>query len=376
MKNKIIILLIVLISGCSSIPKVAENISLDSLIQKPELNYKTNSLPKVINLYFHKIEGSPKLPDEVGGFLENLFFYKNKINYKPKIILTPLDSRNCINQKEVSSLKIVFDIGLTGEGFKSTSWLQILSKSKTLYVSNKDIGALNFENRFLISRKKERDNLIDYISSNTNIVVIDSIETLDASIINEYMLSQGKRVSEQRTYTNNVSSQSMFSDLLMVNRSKERLRKLSRRLSIAIAGEPRTRNDIKSFIFSVGLDDARSLKPALDYLADIEMEVFILNSWRTNTFYKSSDKDLSGTINSDIPFMMPIIIPEFLKNSKRTREFAIGYDAFEVMMLKYGNVNSRQFKYKGLTGKIDVSSKEVEREPYVFKITEEGLKLL
>ena len=101
MKNKIIILLIVLISGCSSIPKVAENISLDSLIQKPELNYKTNSLPKVINLYFHKIEGSPKLPDEVGGFLENLFFYKNKINYKPKIILTPLDSRNCINQKEV-----------------------------------------------------------------------------------------------------------------------------------------------------------------------------------------------------------------------------------------------------------------------------------
>ena len=128
---------------------------------------------------------------------------------------------------------------------------------------------MNFENSFLISRKKERDNLIDYISSNTNIVVIDSIETLDASIINEYMLSQGKRVSEQRTYTNNVSSQSMFSDLLMVNRSKERLRKLSRRLSIAIAGEPRTRNDIKSFIFSVGLDDARSLKPALDYLSDI-----------------------------------------------------------------------------------------------------------
>ena len=56
----------------------------------------------------------------------------------------------------------------------------------------------------------------------------------------------------------------MFSEVLMVDRSKEILRKLSRRLSLEISGNPRTRKDIDTFVLSVGLDTARNLKPALE----------------------------------------------------------------------------------------------------------------
>ena len=93
MKNKILILLIFLISGCSSIPKSDQKESIDTLFKKPEINYKTNSLPKVIKLYYLENIDNYRLPDEIKGFFENLYFYNSKINYQPKIILSPLNSK-------------------------------------------------------------------------------------------------------------------------------------------------------------------------------------------------------------------------------------------------------------------------------------------
>ena len=376
MKNKILILLIFVISGCSSLPRITQNDSIDSLIQKPDFNYKTNALPKVINIfYFNKREGY-KLPDEVQGFLENYYFYKLKIQYQPKLTLISLNSKSCNNQNYISDLNIIFDVSHNQAILSSSPCLKTLTKSKTLFVSNQNNDALSFGSYFFISRKKEEEKLLNLISSENNIAVIDSTQTLDAPKIVQHLIDQDKTVSEQRTYSNKQNSQNMFSEILMADRSKERLRKLSRRLSLEIAGDPRTRKDIDTFVLSVGLDTARNLKPALEYITENELEIFILNSWRSNTAYDASDKDLIGSINSDIPFMMPIKTPDFLKSSKRTREFAIGYDTFEIIMLKYGGSKPRNFEYKGLTGKLNISGQIVSRKPYVFKITDEGIKVL
>ena len=376
MKNKILILLIFVTSGCSSIPRLTQNDSIDTLIQKPDLNYKTNSLPKVINIFYSNERESYKLPDEVQGFLENYYFYKLKIQYQPKLTLISLNSKSCNNQNYISDLNIIFDISHNQEIFSASPCLKTLTKSKTLFVSNKDNDALSFGSYFFISRKKEEEKLLNLVSSENNIAVIDSTQTLDAPKIVQHLIDQDKTVSEQRTYSNKQNSQNMFSEILMADRSKERLRKLSRRLSLEIAGDPRTRKDIDTFVLSVGLDTARNLKPALEYITENELEIFILNSWRSNTAYDVSDKDLIGSINSDIPFMMPIKTPDFLKSSKRTREFAIGYDTFEIIMLKYGESKPRNFEYKGLTGKLNISGQIVSRKPYVFKITDEGIKVL
>ena len=57
MKNIYIILIILLVSACSSIPKNNESKSSNTLIQKPEFNYKIKSLPQIINIfYFQKDE--------------------------------------------------------------------------------------------------------------------------------------------------------------------------------------------------------------------------------------------------------------------------------------------------------------------------------
>ncbi len=375
MKNKILILLIFLISGCSSIPKSDQKESIDTLFKKPEINYKTNSLPKVIKLYYLENNDNYRLPDEIKGFFENLYFYNSKINYQPKIILSPLNSKICESNENID-LTVIFEVDLTNKRLQDYSCLTRLSSTKTLLISYNINSQLRFDNNFIISREQEKEKLVNLISSTKSLVVIDSNKTLDKFNIAESILETNQRVKEQRTYEGELSSQEMFADILMANRSKERLRKLSRRLSREIKGDTRTREDIDTFFLSVGLDEARSLKPALDYIAGNELQVFILNSWKNNITYKLKDKDLIGSINSDIPFMMPIKMPLHLKGSNKTREFAIGYDAFEIMLLRYGTNNNQKFIYKGLTGKINTSKKKITREAYIFKISEEGIEIL
>ena len=152
MKNKILILLIFVTSGCSSIPRLTQNDSIDTLIQKPDLNYKTNSLPKVINIFYSSEREGYKLPDEVQGFLENYFFYKSKIQYQPKITLISLNSESCNDQNYISDLNIIFDVSHNQTILSTSPCIKTLTKSKTLFVSNQNNDVLGFGSYFFISR--------------------------------------------------------------------------------------------------------------------------------------------------------------------------------------------------------------------------------
>jgi hypothetical protein len=69
-------------------------------------------------------------------------------------------------------------------------------------------------------------------------------------------------------------------------------------------------------------------------------------------------------------------MPKYIAEVNRTREFAIGYDAFEIILLRYGSIDSKNFIYKGLTGRINLDKKKVKRFPYLFEITDKGIKVL
>ena len=56
--------------------------------------------------------------------------------------------------------------------------------------------------------------------------------------------------------------------------------------------------------------------------------------------------------------MMPITMPKYIAEVNITRVFAIVYDAFVIILLKYGSKNSKNFIYKGLTGKINLDIKK------------------
>ena len=74
-------------------------------------------------------------------------------------------------------------------------------------------------------------------------------------------------------------------------------------------------------------------------------------------------------ISIDIPFMLPLPLPDDLNTlNNKTRNFAIGYDAFEIALLMEGSRNLNKTSYKGLTGKITFKDNTIKRNSIIFKI--------
>ena len=376
MKNISLILIILLVSACSSIPKSNEGESSNTLIQKPQFNYKIKSLPQTINIFFFQQDENILLPQEIQGFIANSFFYNSRISYIPKIVLSPITYTQCKIEQNKVNLNIVFDVSNQPMDKSYKECIQKLPKAKTLFVSNNQ-DEMGFDNTFIVSREEEKYKLIQNIpESSSRFVVIDSKNNFDKNSIVNLLKDYKKEIVTSKTYNNETTSQTMFSEILLVDRSKERIRKLSRRLSKKVSGTSRSREDIDTFFLSLDLKEARNLKPAIDYISEKDFGVFILNSWDTNDNYQPLEKDLIGSIHSDMPIMMPIPMPKYIAELNRTREFAIGYDTFEIILLRYGSINSKNFIYKGLTGKISLERKKYKRSPYLFEITDKGIKVL
>ena len=376
MKNIFLVLSVLFVCACSSIPNSDKGMSPNTLIQKPNFNYKIKSLPRDINIYFAQGDNASDLPLAIQGFIANSYFYNDKISYKPNIYFSPIKNGKCKTNEQKADLIIAFDLSFNSGDTYYQECLKALPKSKTLYITNNS-NALGFDKNFIITREEEKNKLIqELINSSTRFIVIDNESTSDKKDIKRLLEEFEKEVLETKTYNFSYSSQNLFAEILMLNRSEERIRKISRRLSKNITGVSRTRDDTDSFFLSVDLNEARSLKPALDYISEKNFNISILNSWKTNTPYKLLDKDLIGSINSDLPIMMPIKIPEYISEDKRSREFAIGYDAFEIMLLMNGSVNTNNFIYRGLSGGIKIDKRQVLRSAYVFKITSQGIEIL
>ena len=220
--------------------------------------------------------------------------------------------------------------------------IQKLPKAKTLFVSNypEEVG---FENTFIVSRDEEKYKLIQNISeSSSRFVVIDSKNNIDKDSIVNLLKNSKKEIVILRHIIMRYLVKICSLKFCWLTEVRKGIRKLSRRISEKVSGTSRSREDIDTFFLSLGLKEARNLKPAIDYISEKDFDIFILNSWNTNDKYQPLEKDLIGSIHSDMPIMMPIPMPKYIAEENRTREFAIGYDAFEIILLRYGSVNSKK----------------------------------
>ena len=373
--KKILILFITLLSACTSIPKYDENKTLDTLIQKPAFNYKINSLPKSIAVYFHQDNETTNLPDEVRGFLANSFFYNSNIAFTPKISLYPLKEEECNESKE-QDLIIIFNLNQWTNNNFFEKCISNLNKTKSIYVTinQQDLG---YKNVFNVSKAADSIALVQAIPNEIKrIAIVNGKNNPDSQRYVDLLQSYEKEIVENIEFNQQISSQDLFSQILLANRSNERKRKLSRRISKTIEGRARIRDDIDAFIFLVSLEEARNLKPALDYIAEKDFSVYLLNDWTSNSSFETLEKDLEGIITADFPIMITSNIPKIDAGDYRTREFAIGYDTYEILLLKFGAVNLRGFSYDGLSGKIEFTNNKMTRKAPLLKITGSGTELL
>jgi len=373
--KKILILSITLLSACTSIPKYDENKTLDTLIQKPAFNYKINSLPKSIAVYFYQGNEAANLPDEVRGFLANSFFYNSNIDFTPQISLYPMQENECKESKE-PDLIIIFNLSQRTKNNLFEKCISSLNKSKSIYVTlnQQDLG---YKNVFNASKVADYITLIQAIPSDiSRIAIVKSKNNPDLQRYVNLLQSYEKEIVEIIEFDQQISSQDLFSQILLANRSNERKRKLSRRISKTIEGKARIRNDIDAFLLIGNLEEARNLKPALDYIAEKDFSVYFLNDWTSNSTFGKFEKDLEGMLTTGFPIMIPSNIPIIEAGDYRTREFAIGYDTYEILLLKFGAVNLRGYSYDGLSGKIEFTKNKMTRKAPLLKISGLGTDLL
>ena len=375
MKVLLIGIIVIFLFSCSSNPKnTIERKQEEQLIEKPQIDYKLNSLPKDINvIYFFDSKIQTTFPEEVKGLLTNYYSFSKKNRYFPNIRFINLNRiSSCSINLQRDSYNFLFLLEDSLHNKPSDLCLNRFVNKDTLIISDfYDQSIPSNYKSFLVTRNDDKYELLRFMNFYSNYaMIIDNETTKDKYEIGEFWKKEfDKEIAEYKTFNKTDSSQVILSNLLLLDQSLKRKRKLSRIISKDLEHKIRTRKDVDALYLSVSTQEARSLKPALDYNYFEGMNVFLANDWEGDFQFLKADKDLEGVISIDIPFMLQSPLPDDLMPIKnKTRNFALGYDAFEVVLLLKSKRNLNETTYKGLTGNITFKNNSIQRKSTIFKI--------
>ena len=169
-------------------------------------------------------------PDEIKGLLTNFYYFSKKNKYFPDI--------NFINLKKVDNCTIDINreaynlIFLLSDSIKTYAYdlcLNRFNNRDVLLVSDFiDKSIPKKFKKFLIDRNEDKFELVRFMNSySNNIMVIDNDITKDKYEIGEIWKKEfNKEVSEYKTFNGKESSQDLFSNLLLLEQSIKRKRKI------------------------------------------------------------------------------------------------------------------------------------------------------
>ena len=368
-QNITLSLLLLCLLSCTSNPKSLIDPKKNVFIAKPEVTFNSKNLPKQINVFYFssntKIQNSPAV---LQGITDNYYYYNEKIGYAPELNFIDFsDKANCLDN--VILLRKSFSIGMLFnqdysllnnncyQQFKEMKGL-IVTKNKT--INPKDQGLKIFN----IDREADIKNLLNVakINGDTRAIIIDDSTTKDKSLVEEIWKNMDGEIVSSSTSEKKVSSQKLLSEILLLEQSKIRTRKLSRIIGLQINSEPRKREDIDSMFLSTSLSNARSLKPALEYNFADNINVYLIPSWSEDQYLKDNELDLEKVIISEMPFLLNTNTnSQKINLAKKSRNYAIGYDSYELILLLSSGTR-RNFNYFGLTGLITNKNYSIQKQ--------------
>ena len=369
---------LILFLGCSTnIPNNTFDSNKVIAIEKPEISYNQTKLPERINVLVFDTEGL-KEKEFISGLSVNYYYFKKQINYSPQISfidIEELNKNNCdLKQRYMTTLIVYLTDDLLGS--LDDVCLNNIFKLKTVLIDAATFPMTYQQSQVVLNlnKKKEYISLLEHAKKNgsNNVLIIDEEETSDKATLSEIWQELDGNVLGSYT-SSSKSSQNLLSNILLIESSKERSRKLSRALSTSIESFPRRRKDIDSIILSVSLERARSLKPELEYNFGESLSVYLFPDWDNKTFYLQKELDLEGVALIDFPWMLnskATFKAELPK--KRSRDFASGFDAYDIVLLINNPQSSNHFRYIGMTGELVYKNGKLVRTSLKAEI-QEGL---
>lgn len=348
-------------------------------IERPNVSYQFEELPKKINIIYSNPNDKEAIKF-IKGISANYFYYRN-LKYIPEIKfikLQEIKDNECSSQGFFRTYSVIF---LNNELHKeiSTDCLNKLQELNGLLVlsSSNLISQNPNQVRFNIDQKEDYLDLLNYSKNqgNRDAIIIDDDATKDKEVLAKIWKDLDGRIIKSST-SENKQNEKLLSSLLLIENSTTRAKKLSRTLSTTLEFTPRRRKDIDSLILSVSLSTARSLKPALEYNFGESVSVYLSSAWINNEYYKEKEIDLEGITLIDMPWMLNASSDIKIDMQNRSRNFAIGFDAYELVLLLNNPSTKRNFAYKGLSGKISLYRGKLTRQSLKVNIKKGGYEVL
>ncbi len=149
--------------------------------------------------------------------------------------------------------------------------------------------------------------------------------------------------------------------LLLINESKSRYRRLSANLGEKLAFEPRLRGDVDLIFLASRAEAGKAIRPQLrfHFAGDIP-------TYATSAIFQENSRnnaDLNGIMFPEIPWIIDpdektvalkrIIAERWPSQAvRRSRFYAMGYDAYRLMPLLHGQAQFGDREVPGLTGRL------------------------
>ena len=370
-QNIILFLLFLCLLSCSSNPISPIDPKKNIFITKPEVAFNIKNLPKQINVFYFNSDidaedSSPLLQ----GITDNYYYYKEEIGYAPELNFIDF-SDNVYCMENMTLLKESFSIGLLFNqdySLLDNNCYQRFLKLKGLVVTKNKIGGVQEPKlrEFNINREVDIKNLLNIAKNNGGLraIIIDDSTTKDKALVEKIWKNMDGEVVSSVSSEKKISSQKLLSEILLMEQSKVRGRKISRIIGLPIKTEPRKREDIDSIFLSTSLSNARSLKPALEYNFADNISVYLIPSWSEDEHLTDNELDLEKVMISEMPFLLNTNTSFQKTNS---RNFAIGYDAYELVLLLETS-SRRNFNYFGLTGLITNEYPSIQKKSLHAKV--------
>mgnify|MGYP001235336331 FL=1 len=365
-----------LVTSCSTNFVTNPNTKLGFIpVEKPKFNYNYNRLPKIINIILENADDESST-QFTKGVIANYFYHKETMAYSPEInflYLDELDLGMCNFKKLKGNHSISFINLKFLKKVPKKCLKEILNlKGVVLNLENEEIKSNNVLN---IERNRDFVNILSLarIKNNSSLIVDERGKNQEELIGKIWETLGGKVIYSNKSEDLNRN----LSQILLLESSKERKRKLSRILSISLEGTPRRRQDLDSLIISSSISKARSLKPELDYNFGESLDVFFIPKWDNNEMYFKRDLDLNDIYLVDMPWMFNID-SYFSKEDSlpRNRNFALGFDSFEILLLQENPQTSNKFTYKGLSGQISYQNGNLKRKSIKVLVKEGNFEFI
>ncbi len=185
-----------------------------------------------------------------------------------------------------------------------------------------------------------------------------------------YHFLGGRVLASQNYPTNTYDYRAPIKQLLNLDQSAIRRKKVENTINKNVKGDPYRRHDIDMIFLAATHRSARGIMPAFKFHHAGDVPVYSTSAAYTGKENVERDRDLNGLIFCDLPWVLKNTSPlesvfkeNWPKQINYTRLFALGVDAYHLVHNLNHLGNENHGAYEGQTGKIKLdNNNRVTRE--------------